>query len=160
MLWQSVSVQVVQVKSTPATKARRQLKCNGQRKVYNQWWSSYAKVAVAFVCSTLWHNACDSLKNVAVPFSVPCSKCCLQGALVLSFAAYKAQEAQEALHRATEHHAVHADHEVGPHTVLLSAQYHQALSLHATTPLELHPTHAQHLAVLCSLSCIWQSWVH
>ena len=42
--------------------------------------------------------------------------CCVQGALVLSFAACKAQEAQDALHNATEHYAAHADAEVRPYT--------------------------------------------
>ncbi|KAL3149972.1 hypothetical protein ABBQ38_013329 [Trebouxia sp. C0009 RCD-2024] len=58
------------------------------------------------------------------------------GALVLSFAAYKAQEAQEALHRATEHHAVHADHE--SQLFLNDAREHQQASLEIVSLLLSH----------------------
>ena len=46
----------------------------------------------------------------------------VQGALMLSFAACKAQEAQDALHIAAEQYSAHADTEVTPDTPLWSMQ--------------------------------------
>lgn len=74
----------------------------------------YTPQVAVYSMLTLWHNRVIVVQNVAVHCKVPHSNWCSQGALVLSFSAYIAQEAQDALHRATEDHAVHADHEVRP----------------------------------------------
>ena len=60
------------------------------------------------------------LFRASVQVSAFQGSCCLQGALVLSFAACKAQEAQDALHNATEHYAARADAEVRPYTHMWS----------------------------------------
>lgn len=78
------------------------------------------------------------------------------GALVLSFTAYKAQEAQDALHRATEYHAVHADHE--SQLFLDDAREHQQASLEIVSLLLSYGANADEAYNPGSAQCTNGAW--
>lgn len=65
--------------------------------------------------------------------------CCVQGALLLSFAACKAQEAQDALHHATKYYGTCAGAEVRPYPLLWSIRPSFNQSVSATCTDYQHP---------------------